>query len=262
MSAVLRAYGVEFDVDAFLTGCTLHVCAVRRRGELVFPASQPDGRRHEQSGVHVSASNADFGEFPRQVAEATAFLRAEAGQVRRLCEWPGVEDVTLDFGLERRDVAVQCDFLPPELVRLAGSLGLGVELSQYPAAGERQDAGGKADADLGFRWTRDESEPEAVRPRERAYLDILHRGLVLVRNLAHAGQTRLCQIEADHLHNIPTLLDETNERRHVFYIVQERGLYLERLQQFGATAYLEQVTIWYSEPWRVLARAAGVTSSD
>ncbi len=132
---MLRAYGAAFDVDAFLAGCTLPVCAVKRRGEPVFPASQPEGRRHEQSGVHVSVSDADFGEFPRQVAEATAFLRAEAEQVRRLVEWPGVEGVTLDFGIARRDVAVQCDHLPAELLRLAGSLGLAIELSQYPAEG-------------------------------------------------------------------------------------------------------------------------------
>lgn len=117
----------RFDVDALLAGCTLPVCAVRRRGEPVFPARQPDGRRHQRSGVHVSASDADFGEFPRQVGEAAAFLRAEAGQVQRLVEWPGVEGVDLDFGVERRDVAVQCDRLTPELVRLAGSLGLGIE---------------------------------------------------------------------------------------------------------------------------------------
>ena len=132
MAAVLRAYGADFDVDAFLVGCTLPVCTVKCRGEPVLPASQPGGRRHQWSGVHMSVSDADFSKFPRQVAEATAFLRAEAEQVRRLCQWPGVEEVTLDFGVERRDVAVQCDFLPPELVRLAGSLGLGIELSQYP----------------------------------------------------------------------------------------------------------------------------------
>lgn len=135
MPTVLRAYGAAFDVDTFLAGCTMPVCAVKRCGEPVFPASQPNGRRHEQSGVHVSASDADFGEFPRQVAESIAFLRAEAEQVRRLCEWPGVEGVTLDFGIARRDVAVQCDHLPAELVRLAGLLGLAIELSHYPAEG-------------------------------------------------------------------------------------------------------------------------------
>src|SRR5262249_34827302 len=133
MSAVLRAYGADFDVDRFLAGCTLPLCAVKRRGEPGFAARQPDGRRHERSGVHVSASDADFEEFPRQVEEATAFLRAEVEQVRRLCKFPGVEDVTLDFGIDRRGVAVQCDYLPPELVRLAGALGLGIELSQYRA---------------------------------------------------------------------------------------------------------------------------------
>lgn len=38
MSAVSRAYGDDFDVDAFLAGCTLPVCAVKRWGEPVFPA--------------------------------------------------------------------------------------------------------------------------------------------------------------------------------------------------------------------------------
>jgi hypothetical protein len=133
MSAVLRAYGADFDVDGFLTGCTLSVCAVKRRGEPVFPASQPEGRRHERSGVHVSASDASFDEFSRQVEEATAFLRDAADQIRRLCEWPGVEGVTLDFGIARHDVALRCDHLPAELVRMAGSLGLAIELSHYPA---------------------------------------------------------------------------------------------------------------------------------
>src|SRR5688572_8652984 len=102
MSAVLRAYGADFDVDAFLDGCTLPVCAVKRRGQPLAPASRPDGRRHERSAVHVCASNADFEEFPGQVEEVTAFLRAEFDQIRRLGAFPGVEDVTLDFGIARR----------------------------------------------------------------------------------------------------------------------------------------------------------------
>ena len=136
MSAVLRAYGDDFDVDAFLAGCTLPVCEVKRRGERVFPAGRSNPRRHDQSGVHVVASAADFDQFPRQVREATAFLLEHAEQVRRLCEWPGVEDARLDFGVERRDVAVQCDYLPPDLIRVTGQLGLGIELSQYPPRAE------------------------------------------------------------------------------------------------------------------------------
>ena len=57
-------------------------------------------------GIHVLAIAADFSDFPRQVEEATEFLRAEAEQVRRLCTFLGVEGVTLDFGVEWRHVAV------------------------------------------------------------------------------------------------------------------------------------------------------------
>ena len=88
--------------------------------------------------------------------------------------------------------------------------------------------------------------------RDRAYLDLLHYGLVLVRNVAHSGRLDLCRVEADHLHNIPTLLGEANEHRHVYYIEGERELYLERLRTLGATEYLDQAAVWYSEPWRVL----------
>jgi hypothetical protein len=103
---------------------------------------------------------------------------------------------------------------------------------------------------------------DAIQPRQRAYLDRLHHGLVLLRNFAHAGQTELYRIEADHLHNIPTLLDETNEHRHLYYITQEREGYLSRLRELKATVYLEQVANWYSEPWQVLASAAGGELSE
>jgi hypothetical protein len=94
--------------------------------------------------------------------------------------------------------------------------------------------------------------------RKQAYLELLHHGLVLLRNSAHAGLTELCRVEADHLHNLPTLLGEPNEHRHVYYVQEERGLYLERLQKLDARDYLRLVTTWYSGPWRVLASAAGI----
>lgn len=136
MSAVLRAYGAEFDVDAFLIGCRLPICTVKRRGEAAYPVSKPDGPRHEWSGIHVVISDADFDKFPQQVQESIAFLRSQKEQLRRLCEFRGVTDVTLDFGLERRDVVVQCDHLPAELVALAGELRFGIELTQYPRSDE------------------------------------------------------------------------------------------------------------------------------
>ena len=134
MSAVLRVHGKAFNVDAFVANCTLPVCTVKRRGEPVSATSQADGRRHEQSGVHILASESDFTDFPAQVNDAISFLRANELELRRLRTSPGVETAMLDFGIERRDVAVQSDRLPAELLRLAGALDLDIELSQYPLA--------------------------------------------------------------------------------------------------------------------------------
>jgi hypothetical protein len=134
MSSVIRVYGKHFNVDAFVANCTLPVCTVKRRGEPVFPASQPNGRRHEQSGVHVLASEADFADFQAQVDEVITFLRVNELELRRLRTFAGVETATLDFGIERRDVAVQCDRLPAELLRLAGAIDVDIELSQYRPA--------------------------------------------------------------------------------------------------------------------------------
>jgi len=99
---------------------------------------------------------------------------------------------------------------------------------------------------------------EPAQPRDRAYLDLLHHGLVLLRSAANGGQVQLCRIEAEHLHEVPTLIGEANEHRHLYYLRGTRGLYLQQLRELEASDYLEQVAIWYSQAWQVLAGAAGV----
>ena len=98
--------------------------------------------------------------------------------------------------------------------------------------------------------------------RDQAYLNLLHWGLMMVRDSACGGQTDLCRIESDHIHNIPSLFGESNELRHVYYIEQERGLYLERLAAQGAAEYADDAKSRYAEFWRVLAEAAGVRLSE
>jgi len=64
-------------------------------------------------------------------------------------------------------------------------------------------------------------------------LGLLKWGLLMLRESAFAGRTDLCRIESDHLHNIPTLLGEVNELRHVYYIEKKRGLYLNGSRNQG-----------------------------
>jgi hypothetical protein len=94
--------------------------------------------------------------------------------------------------------------------------------------------------------------------RQLAYTELLEFGLLAIRNLANAGRIELCEIEADHLHNVPSLIDEANEYRHRHYILSERAWYLDRLKRLGADEYLKSRERHYSYPWSVLASLAGV----
>ena len=51
----------------------------------------------------------------------------------------GVEGAELDFGIERRDVAVQCDTLPAPLICFAGALGLAIAMSLYPEMDDSEE---------------------------------------------------------------------------------------------------------------------------
>ena len=135
MSAVLRIDGVDFDVDRFCAKSSLTPCAVYRRGERVSQVSR-SRRRRKASGMNIVVSDGEFDDFQRQVQEAIAFLSANRKELRRLMRFPGVEGACLDFGIERLDVAAQFDRLPPELVRLAGELGLGIEISHYAVSSD------------------------------------------------------------------------------------------------------------------------------
>lgn len=98
---------------------------------------------------------------------------------------------------------------------------------------------------------------EALTPRDRAYLDLLHQGLVFLRNATRGGRTKFAAIESEHLHEVPTLIGQDGESRHLYYLRGTRSLYLDQLRELGDAEYLKQVSIWYSRPWRLLAEAAG-----
>ena len=75
--------------------------------------------------------------LPAQISSTTKFLARHKKQLhglRKCCDL-----LTLDFGISKRDVAAQYDYFPPELLKRAGELGMGIELSQYSvsASGRR-----------------------------------------------------------------------------------------------------------------------------
>lgn len=137
---VLRASGAAFQPEAFLRASKLVPCAVFHKGE---PRSRGtrDSDRREKAGFTVDVS-ASWLDLPAQVSDACAFLDEHRDDMARLAD--GIEDLRLDFPvtlrIDREEVWAQFHFLPHALVSRAGELGLGLELSVYPAAADDVDA--------------------------------------------------------------------------------------------------------------------------
>jgi hypothetical protein len=131
MSCVLRAKGTNFAVDEFLSKSTLKPVVVFRRGQSQYPNSAPH-RIPNASGFHAVASEADFSQLQVQIGDAVQFLEQNHAELARLIALPEVERVSLDFGIEERDVAAQSECFPPNLLRIAGNLGIWLEFTLYP----------------------------------------------------------------------------------------------------------------------------------
>lgn len=87
----------------------------------------------ERGTAHCQVSDAGFDDVRSQVRDAVAFLRSNQKLLQQAMGHPGASGI-LDFAVEWRDVAVQCDAFPADLVREAGLLGLALAFSYYPQA--------------------------------------------------------------------------------------------------------------------------------
>lgn len=113
-------------MDAFLADSNLKPYRVHHLGEIILRS-----RRFTDNGFSLDVSSVD-GDLPAQVKDAIGFLTKHQTELQRLRDYPGVDDMRLDFGYDRRDVAAQFDYLPPDLLARVGELGIGIELSLYP----------------------------------------------------------------------------------------------------------------------------------
>jgi hypothetical protein len=88
--------------------------------------------RFEKDTAHFQVSKCDFDDLPGQVREAAAYLISNRAELASLMSAPAASAV-LDFAVEVVASEFRFARLPAHLVREAGSLGLGLEISQYPS---------------------------------------------------------------------------------------------------------------------------------
>ncbi len=132
MSCVLRIDGTKFKVDDFLKSTDLKPYKIFRIGEKI----QIGKRKFEDTnGCYFDLSQAEFNNFEQQRKDAIEFLKNHYNKLKKVFEFGLTENEnpTIDFGITTRmnDVAIQCDYLEPELLKLAGNLNFGIEISQY-----------------------------------------------------------------------------------------------------------------------------------
>lgn len=144
---VLRVNGVTFDPRAYLRTSTMTACAGHLRGQ-PRRRTKPDGDRHADSGFVVRVSEASWSNLAEQARDAVTFIVTHEAELAALAVMPDVDDVRLDFPVYRRDVFVQCELFPRDLVRLAGRVGLALELSLYPEADDGDDDAAADDASV------------------------------------------------------------------------------------------------------------------
>jgi len=91
------------------------------------------GRRViQKNGANYLVSEAEFDKFNEQKSDAISYLRKNSARLKMVMSLPSLESACLDFGVEEKDTFTQSSYLEPELLKLAGGLGVGIEISIYP----------------------------------------------------------------------------------------------------------------------------------
>lgn len=130
MRCLLRAHGEGFDVTAFLSDSPLRPDEVYNKGD-ALEAGQDNGATRTASGFSLVLSRAGF-DLEAQVREAIAFLDEYEDELRRLGSFPGVDAMSIDFGIAWREAAAQADVFPSDLLWRAGALDIWLAVTHYP----------------------------------------------------------------------------------------------------------------------------------
>jgi hypothetical protein len=116
----------------FIKQSNLPIYSSHEKGGERFKGKRPP---HNDYGFSCDVSTKEWNDFPGQVEDSIKFLKNHILELKQLIESYSIDDIRLDFPVEcrlvRNELFTQCDYLPPELIKLAGQVGIGIEISQY-----------------------------------------------------------------------------------------------------------------------------------
>jgi hypothetical protein len=127
MSCVLRVWGEAFDTAKFLATSPLDPDTVYEKDVEISPV-RPTRR---MSGFNLTVSDIDSDNLEGHILEAIRFLDEYEDELRRLGGFPGVEWISLHFGVQWRDEATQTKTFPSDLLWRAGALDIWLQVTHY-----------------------------------------------------------------------------------------------------------------------------------
>ena len=81
------------------------------------------------------------------------------------------------------------------------------------------------------------------------YGQLLHLGFVVLRQAVHSGDNEWVRAEIDLLHNLPSLIGESNIERHRYFWFVERDLYVKWVSAPGRDEPRSRMRTYYEPIW-------------
>ena len=135
---VFRAAGSDFDVDEYLKGSCIVPLLVVRRGDMHGPSNSRE--MSEFSGFTANVSERECSDLDGQINDAKIFIEKNMTDLQTLQSIQTVENIRFDFSyqlkigkkIDGQEILLQSEYLPSDLLKAAGNLGISIELSLYP----------------------------------------------------------------------------------------------------------------------------------
>ncbi len=135
MSCILTIAGKFLDIDAFIEKSKLRPFKKSYKGQPRLKTN-PKGEKLTRSLLSIETSKADFHDLQKQIKNTIRYLQRNKDKLAHITSTKTVQTATLDFSIilriDKKDVLMQSELLPSKLLKLAGGLGIDIELSIYP----------------------------------------------------------------------------------------------------------------------------------
>lgn len=86
------------------------------------------------------------------------------------------------------------------------------------------------------------------------YKMLLNVGFIVLREAMQSGSREWLNAELEMLHNVPSLIGESNGHRHRYYWLQERIAYMEWISTSGSDHAKSRMKTYYQPVWEEMSK--------